>query len=219
MKLISATPSPWARKVRILAIEKGIDLEVINDIPWAPDTIVPDHNPLEKLPILLTDEGEAIYESRLIVEWLERRFPEPAMIPTDDAGYILAKKFEVLADCTLDAVLLDVFELSRAHVDAEWERRQRRKVEGGLGEIARLIGDRDFAMAGRFTLADAAVGALLGSLSMSAGKYDGVPGRDWRERHPALAGYYDRLDQRPSFIATRPVMFNFDFTKGAARAA
>jgi glutathione S-transferase len=125
----------------------------------------------------------------------------------------------VLADCTLDAVLLDVFELSRPQVDPEWERRQRRKVDGGVAEIARLVGERPFAMAGRFTLADAAVGALLGSLSMSAGKYDGVPGSDWRERHPALGRYFDRLDQRPSFVATRPVMFDFDFTKGAARAA
>jgi glutathione S-transferase len=219
MQLISATPSPWARKVRILAIEKGIDLEVVNDIPWAPGTCVPQYNPLEKLPILLTDDGDRIYESRLIVEWLERRFPEPAMIPADDAGYILAKKFEVLADGTLDAMLLNVFEATRAHVDPEWESRQRRKVDGGLREIARLVGDRHFAISDKIGLADAAVGSLLGSLDFSHAQSRVVPGGDWREHYPALAAYFDRLEERPSFRDTRPIMFDFDVMNRATQAA
>ncbi len=210
MQLISATPSPWARKVRILAIEKGIDLEVINDIPWAPGTCVPQYNPLEKLPILLTDDGDRIYESRLIVEWLERRFPEPPMIPVDDAGYILAKKFEVLADGTLDAMLLNVFEVTRTHVDPEWEARQRRKVLGGMAEIARLVGDRTFAIGDGISLADAAIGSLLGSLDFSHAQSRVVPAGDWRDHHPALARYFDRLEERPSFRETRPIMFDFD---------
>jgi glutathione S-transferase len=219
MQLISATPSPWARKVRIVAIEKGIALEVINDIPWAPGTIVPQYNPLEKLPILLTDEGERIYESRLIVEWLERRFPEPAMIPADDEGYIKAKTFEVLADGTLDAMLLAVFEMTRTHVDREWEARQIRKVEGGLREIARLIGERRYAIGGSITLADAAIGSLLGSLDFSHEQQRNVPGGNWRELHPALAIYFDRLMERPSFIETRPVMFDFDVMNRNAQPA
>lgn len=219
MQLISATPSPWARKVRILAIEKGIALEVINDIPWAPGTCVPQYNPLEKLPILLTDDGDRIYESRLIVEWLERRFPEPAMIPADDAGYILAKKFEVLADGTLDAMLLNVFEVTRQHVDPEWEARQRRKVIGGLREIARLVGDRRFAIGDGIGLADAAIGSLLGSLDFSQAQARIVPGGDWREHHPALAVYFDRLEERPSFRETRPIMFDFDVMNRATQAA
>jgi glutathione S-transferase len=210
MKLISATPSPWARKVRILAIEKGIALDVVNDIPWAPGTCVPQYNPLEKLPILLTDDGYRIYESRLIVEWLERRFPEPPMIPADDAGYILAKKFEVLADGTLDAMLLNVFEVTRAHVDAEWEQRQRRKVHGGMREIARLVGDRRFAVGDGISLADAAIGSLLGSLDFSHEQSRIVPAGDWRDHYPDLARYFDRLEERPSFRETRPIMFDFD---------
>ena len=106
---------------------------------------MPQYNPLEKLPILLTDDGDAIYESRLIVEWLERRYPTPAMIPEDDAGYILAKKFEVLADCTLDAMLLAVFEMTREQADPEWEARQRRKVDGGLRGDRRSAGRRSAA--------------------------------------------------------------------------
>ena len=219
MQLISATPSPWARKVRILALEKGIELAVINDIPWAPGTCVPQYNPLEKLPILLTDEGDRIYESRLIVEWLERRFPEPAMIPADDEGYIKAKRFEVLADGTLDAMLLAVFEMTREHADAEWEARQRRKVDGGLREIARLIGDRRYAIGGTITLADAAIGSLLGSLDFSHGQGRTAPGGDWREIYPALAIYFDRLEQRPSFRETRPIMFDFDFMNRSHEAA
>jgi len=219
MQLISATPSPWARKVRILAIEKGIALEVINDIPWAPETCVPQYNPLEKLPILLTDDGDRIYESRLIVEWLERRFPEPPMIPADDEGYIKAKKFEVLADGTLDAMLLAVFEMTRKHVDPEWEARQVRKVDGGLREIARLVGDRHFAIGDGISLADAAIGSLLGSLDFSREQQRTVPGGNWRALYPALAIYFDRLEERPSFRETRPIMFDFDVMNRANQAA
>jgi glutathione S-transferase len=189
VKLISATPSPRARKVRILAIEKGVELDVVNDIPWAPETIVPQFNPLEKLPILVTDDGDTIYESRLIVEFLERHYPEPPMIPRDDAGYILAKKFEVLADGTLDAMLLAVFEMTREHVDRDWEQRQLRKLRGGMWEIARLVGDRDFAIGDGITLADAAVGSLLGSLDFSRAQARTVPEGDWRDRSrlPAIS--------------------------------
>jgi glutathione S-transferase len=219
MKLISATPSPWARKVRILAIEKDISLELVNDIPWAPGTCVPQYNPLEKLPILITDDGETIYESRLIVEWLERRFPQPPMIPVDDDSYLMAKKFEVLADGVLDAMLIHVFEVTRAHVDTDWEQRQHRKIDGGLREIARMVGDRRFAIGNRIGLADAATGSLLGMLDFSRAQSRAVPGSDWRGNYPALADYFDRLEERPSFRETRPIMFNFDVMNRTTEAA
>jgi glutathione S-transferase len=141
------------------------------------------------------------------------------MIPADDAGYILAKKLEVLADGTLDAMLLNVFEVTRTHVDPEWEQRQRRKVLGGMAEIARLIGDRHFAIGDGISLADAAIGALLGSLDFSHAQSRLVPAGDWRDHYPELARYFDRLEERPSFRETRPIMFDFDVMKRANQAA
>lgn len=211
VKLINATPSPWGRKVRILLIEKGLDVEVVNDIPWAPDTCVPQYNPLEKLPILIADDGESVYESRLIVEWVERYFPEPAMIPSDNAGYLACKKAEVLADGIMDAGLLFFMEGHRESQDAAWSARQGRKLVGGVAEVARMIGTRPFAVGDRFTLADAAIGAMLGSLEFIPTMTDRVDQEvQWRQQHPNLGDYFDRLEERPSFAATRPVMFDFD---------
>lgn len=211
MKLISATPSPWARKVRIILHEKDVEFELLNDIPWSPATCVPEYNPLEKLPILLAEEG-AIYESRLIVEWIERRFPEPEMIPKEDGFYIAAKTLEVLADGTLDALLLFNMERNRPHMNQAWADRQLRKVLGGFAEVARRIGDRSFALDNRFTLADAAVGSMLGAfdLTIELGRFEML---DWRQEYAALARYFDVLQERESFQRTKPVMFDFDVAR------
>lgn len=211
MKLISATPSPWARKVRILLVEKGVDIEVVNDIPWSPQTTVPQFNPLEKLPILVTDEGESIYESRLIVEWIELNFPDPPMIPRDKHDYILAKKFEVLADGVLDAMLLYMFARRQQPLDQEWSDRQERKIHGGVAEIARLVQGRSFAVGEEFGLADAAVGAMLGSLAFGGESFPiSPPQSDWARNFPDLARYFEALSRRPSFAATVPVMFDYN---------
>ena len=70
MRLISATPSPYARKVRIALAEKVIPFELVTEVPWNDDTCLPQHNPLEKLPVLLPDEGPPVYQSSHIMEWL-----------------------------------------------------------------------------------------------------------------------------------------------------
>lgn len=220
MKLISATPSPWARKVRILLLEKGLDIEVVNDIPWSPQTTVPQFNPLEKLPILVTDSGESIYESRLIVEWIELTYPDPPMIPRDKNGYILAKKFEVLADGVLDAMLLYMFARRQEPLDQEWSDRQERKIHGGVAEVARLIGEREFAVGDSFGLADAAVGAMLGSLAFARESFVLPPPQsDWQSNFPDLARYFEPLSHRLSFIATAPVMFDYNPLETAEQQA
>lgn len=212
MRLISATPSPWARKVRILLHEKAVTFELVNDIPWSRDTCVPIFNPLEKLPILITDDGETVYDSRLIVEWIERRFPEPPMVPADELAFLAVKRFEVLGDGVLDALLLFQFEKRRTHPDEEWHARQLRKIVGGLSEVARHVDDEGFAVSDTFTLADAALGAMLGGLDFVR-EQGRLPEVDWRGDHPSLARYFDRLQERPSLAATRPVMFDFNLAQ------
>jgi glutathione S-transferase len=200
MKLISATPSPYARKVRIALAEKGIPFELLTEVPWNDDTSLPQFNPLEKLPVLLTDDGGSVYESSHILEWLERKYPERPLLPEDDDGVLEAKRLQVLADGICDAVVLIFFERRRkvGHQSAQWIARQSRKIEGGIAELARSIGERRFAVGDRFGLGDIAVGSVLGYLEVR------LPELDWRSRYPNLARYVDRLAERPSFRATVP---------------
>lgn len=200
-KLISATPSPYARKVRIALIEKGIPFQLITEVPWDASTQTPKYNPLEKLPILIADDGRSVYESRYILEWLEAKHPKPAMLPDDIDGKLAARHVEVLADGVCDAFVLTFWERARApeHQSREWLDRQRRKIDGGLAAIADIVGDREFAVGDRFGLGDIAAATVVGYLSVRDPSYE------WRSRHPALARYSDRMEQRPSFAATKPV--------------
>ena len=198
-RLISATPSPYARKVRVALLEKGIPFELVTEVPWNTDTQTPRFNPLEKLPILIDGKGESTYESRFILEVLELRHPEPPLYPKPTDELIAAKKVEALADGVCDAFVLSFFERRRECPSAEWLARQGRKIDGGLAEIARLVGERTHAVGDRFTIADIAAVTAVGYLDVRA------PEHPWRQRHPTLASYHDRLATRPSFRATTPV--------------
>jgi glutathione S-transferase len=200
MKLISATPSPYARKVRIALAEKGIPFELITEVPWHEDTSLPAFNPLEKLPVLILDDGATVYESSYIMEWLERRYPQPPLLPPDDDGILAHKKLEVLGNGICDALLLVFFERMRplGTQSEPWMARQLRKAHGGLAEVARLIGDRRYAVGDRLGLGDIAVCSALGWMEVRFAELD------WRALYPDLARYYDALSQRPSFRATVP---------------
>lgn len=200
-KLISATPSPYARKVRIALAEKGIPFELVTEVPWDRTTSTPKYNPLEKLPVLIGDDGSSWYESRFILEYLELTHPTPALLPKDTAGILAAKRLEVLCDGVCDALVLMFFEKMRAETvqSAEWTARQQRKVDGGLKEIARLVGKREFAVGDSFGLGDIAAATVVGYISVR------WPQMAWRAQYPDLAAYSDRMEQRPSFQTSRPV--------------
>ncbi len=200
-RLISATPSPYARKVRIQLAEKGIPFELITEVPWNSDTQTPQHNPLEKLPVLICEDGTSVFESRYINEWIEMKHPEPALVPKDVDGILAVKRFEIIVDGMCDAMVLMFFEKARepGKRSAEWTARQKRKLDGGLRELSRVISDNEFAHGDVFSMADIASGTVL--------KYIDVrwPENPWRAEYPNLAVYSDRLEQRTSFAATVPV--------------
>jgi glutathione S-transferase len=112
--LISATPSPYARKVRIALAEKRIPFNLQTEVPWDSTTKTPQYNPLEKLPVLILDENEAVYESHYILEWLETKHPSPPLLPSDVDDRLFAKKVEVVCDGMCDAMVLAFFEKMRA---------------------------------------------------------------------------------------------------------
>jgi glutathione S-transferase len=199
--LISATPSPYARKVRIALIEKGIPFELQTEVPWDSTTSTPRYNPLEKLPVLICPDGSSVYESRFILEYLELVHPMPALVPSDLEGLLAAKRLEVLCDGVCDALVLMFFEKQRGPgtESREWTARQLRKVNGGIAEMARLVGNRSFAVGDSFSLGDIAAATATGYMSVR------WPTINWRAQYPGLARHNDRMDLRPAFAQSRPV--------------
>jgi glutathione S-transferase len=183
-RLISATPSPYARKVRIQLAEKNIPFELVTEVPWNTDTMTPQFNPLEKLPILICETGETVYESRFINEWVELMHPEPPLVPADREGILATKRLEVLSDGVCDACVLLFWERARdkEKQSKEWSDRQMRKVLGGLAEISRLLGTKAYCVRDRFGLADIAVGSLLGWLKVRFADLR------WGDSHPTWRG-------------------------------
>lgn len=198
-QLISATPSPYARKVRIALAEKGIAFELLTEVPWNDTTSTPKFNPLEKLPVLILEDGSSVYESSYILQYLELKYPTPPMLPADVDGILAARKLEVLCDGVCDALVLTFFERLRGEgASPEWTARQRRKIDGGVKEMARLVGKGDWAVGDRFSLGDIAAGTLVGFMAVR------FPELPWRTQYPNLAALSDRLEQRPSFKNSVP---------------
>ncbi len=201
MKLLSAAPSPYSRKVRIALHEKGIPFELVTEVPWNAGATAPLFNPLGKIPVLILDDGECYYESRFILEYLELQYPQPALFPSDKGQWLAAKRLEVLADGACDAVVLVFMERERpeAHRSKPWLARQQEKIERAVDEIARRIGPgREYAVGDDFSLADIAVGTLLQYMDLR------YPELQWR-RHLHLEALASRLWQRPSFQRTVPM--------------
>ena len=199
LQLISATPSPYARKVRIALAEKGIAFELLTEVPWNNTTSTPKFNPLEKLPVLILEDGSSVYESSYILQYLELKYPTPPMLPADVDGILAARKLEVLCDGVCDALVLTFFERMRAEgASPEWMARQRRKIDGGVKEMARIVGKGDWAVGDRFSLGDIAAGTLVGYMAVR------FPELPWRTQYPNLAALSDRLEQRPSFKNSVP---------------
>jgi glutathione S-transferase len=200
MKLYIATPSPFARKARIALIEKDIAFEAIVENPWQPATAMSRVNPLGKVPALVLDDGTAIHDSSVIVEYLETLEHPPRLVPAEGALRVAHRQIEAIADGVCDAVVLIVLERAREHAKRsdEWIARQQRKVAQGVAELARLLGERETFTAFGFGLAEIATGCALGYLDLRLPEYA------WRAEAPQLARWFDVLAARPSFAATRP---------------
>jgi len=200
MKLLSATPSPYARKVRIALIEKGIPFELKTEMPWNPGTAAPKFNPLGKIPVLVLDDGRVVHDSKVIVEYLEMLGRPPQLLPADPSLHLAHKQIEATADGVCDAVVLIVLERSRAPAlqSSDWIGRQLRKVEAGTGALEDELGARQWFVGSALGLADITVGCMLGYLDLR------LPEFDWRGRHANLVAFSERMFSRPSLAATVP---------------
>ena len=181
--------------------EKGLPFDLLTEVPWNADTTTPKFNPLEKLPVLILEDGTTVYESRHILEYLEIKCPRPPMFPKAPDDLLAAKRLEVLADGICDAAVLVIFERRRPKDcrSVPWEARQRRKDRRRFhGSCAPGSGRRAIAWGGTFGLGDIAVGSLLDYISLR------LPEIDWSDKYANLVGLHERLSRRPSFRDTVP---------------
>ena len=201
MQLIASLTSPFARKVRIVAAEKHIEYQLVVDIPWEAGTHVPDFNPLGKVPVWVLEDGKTLFDSRVIVEYLDSISPVGHLLPKDVRPRIAVKRGEALADGICDAAALVFLERKRspAQQSQEWIERQLTKVHLGLKVISEELGAQPWCTGESFNLADIALGCALGYLDFR------FPEIDWRRAHPNLSEIHDRLMQRPAFRETAPV--------------
>lgn len=204
--LINARPSPFGRKVAIALIEKGIAYKVQYDVPWGDQTCTPEYSPLEQLPILVEEDGNCIYDSVYILEWLERRFPKPALLPTDTDALLEAKLRQLLGERLMEVFQSIIMENHRPEPSAPWIGRQERKVKGVLTELDRMVAHRVIADDRPIDLGDIAIATtlLLCEFLVPAGYCPDIDILRWRGRYPNLTRYVDALAARPSFVATVP---------------
>jgi len=203
MKLIGTTTSPYVRKVRIVMSEKKLDYQFIEENVWAADTRITQHNPLGKVPCLLTDGGEAIHDSRVIVEYLDTLSPVGKLIPSPGRERAEVKTWEALADGVLDAAVLARLENTwPGRTDAErspaWVDRQLDKIRHSLAAMSSGLGEKPYCSGIHLSLSDIAVGCALGYLDFRFSQLD------WRSAHPNLARLAEKLGKRPSFADTLP---------------
>lgn len=200
MKLIGSLSSPFARKVRVVMSEKRIDYEFVIDPPSDPATRVPEFNPLGKVPVLITDDGVRLFDSPVIVEYLDSISPVARLIPEPARQRIQVRRWEALADGILDAAVLLVQEGRRpAELQSEAViSRQRTKIDRALAFAALDLGEKAWCSGETYSLADIALACALGFLDF---RFRDI---DWRVRHPNLARHADKLLALPPFQATIP---------------
>ncbi len=204
MKLLGSTSSPYVRKVRVVMAEKKLDYAFVTEDVWGPDTSISESNPLGKVPCLIMEGAEALFDSRVIVEYLDTLSPVGKLIPQVGRERAEIKTWEALADGLMDAAILARLEATwsgrtKAQRSQVWIDRQLGKVTATVRAMSNGLGDKPFCGGVPFTLADVAVGCALGYLDFR------FPQIDWRSEYPNLVRLHDKLMQRASFADTVPV--------------
>jgi glutathione S-transferase len=203
MKLIGSLTSPYVCKVRIVLAEKKLDYTFVSEDVWSANTVIGQSNPLGKVPCLIMDGHEAVFDSRVIVEYLDTLSPVGKLIPSGGRERAAVKTWEALADGVMDAAILARMEsIWPARTDAQrcqaWIDRQMGKVDASLRAMSEALQDKPFCSGMHMSLSDIAVGCALGYLDFRYGQIN------WRAAYPNLHKLYDKLSQRQSFIDCIP---------------
>lgn len=202
MKLIGSTTSPYVRKVRVVMAEKKLDYQFALEDVWGSDAMLA-LNPLGKVPCLVLEGGETVYDSRVIVEYLDTRSPVSRLIPESGRERTEVRTWEALADGALDAAILARLERTWNGRTGEqrseaWAARQLSRVNAAVAAMGNGLGEKPWLVGVHLTLADIATGCALAYLDFR------FPEIGWREQHPNLGRLLEKLAARPSFIETQP---------------
>jgi glutathione S-transferase len=200
MKLLGSLTSPYVRKTRIVLAEKKIDCEFVIDNGGPDGSGLAAHNPLCRVPVLVLEDGGTLFDSRVVVEYLDNLAPNNRLIPPPGRERTLIRRWEALCDGICDAAAAAVMESRRpaGERSQSWIDRQRKVIDFALTACARDLGDQSWCHGTAITLADIALGGMLGYLLFR------FPDIDWRTPYPNLAKHYDKLMLRPSFADTIP---------------
>lgn len=203
MKLIGSPTSPYVRKVCIVMAEKKLDYRMVAEDVWSANTTIHASNPLGKVPCLVLEGGEAVFDSRVIVEYLDTLSPVGKLIPGNGRERAEVKTWEALADGLLDAAILARMEASWAHRPAAqrsqaWIDRQLGKIAEALRAMSQGLADKPYCSGAHLSLSDIAVGCALGYLDF---RFSSIA---WRDKYPNLDKLHEKLMQRQSFIDSLP---------------
>lgn len=200
MKLYASLASSFARKIRVMLIEKSVkhELEMVN--LWEPNDLKKT-NPIGKVPALKLDDGRVLISSPLIAEYVDSRYPSPRFIPEDTEFRLEVRRREALADGTMDAVSASLYEM-RFHDEAKrsqaWLDRQRGKIDAGFAALEEMLGGRQWCVGNAMSLADIAVACHIGFISLRAPRF--FP----QEKYPGLARLWKNMESRESLKKTAP---------------
>jgi glutathione S-transferase len=199
MKLRTSVTSPYVRKVWIVAHETGLTarIEPVPTNAWDPATDLPNDNPLGKVPALIADGGETIFDSPVICEYLDSLHDGQALVPAAGGARWAQKRLEALADGILDALVAKRIETAIRPTDKcwpDWIARQDRAVDRALD----CLEDEVAGWGDTFLIGQIGVAVALGYLDFR------FPETVWRPTRPALSAWFDVAARRPSVVATAP---------------
>ena len=201
MKLIIATPSPFARKIRVIMREKKIKFEEIIDVPWNTNTLTRGLNPLGKIPILIREEHGPLFDSKVIAQYLDNFKPNPLFYPTNLEENTYAKLLETVADGICDSIVLIFLENSRKEAlrSKTWVKRQEKKICEGIKFLSYNLKEKKYFVGNFFSIADISVFTCLEYLDLRFPKFK------WRDKYQNLVSYWEIHQNRQSFVETKPV--------------
>ncbi|TAM45356.1 MAG: glutathione S-transferase [Gammaproteobacteria bacterium] len=197
MKLYGSLTSPYVRKCRVLLKEKALACEFVQADAGGPGSPVPALNPLGKVPVLERDDGSALFDSPVILEYLDSLKP-PVLLAASGEERWLMLRWQALADGILDATVTRLLEKRRPveQQSAEGIKRQEEKIARALTYAEQHAGGA-YLMQDKFTAADVCLGVALEYVDF---RY----AHDWRAQHPKLARWLAGISVRASFTETVP---------------
>lgn len=201
MKLIGSLTSPYVRKVRIVFLEKKIELPFALENVWAQDTQIMQSNPLGKIPCLVMDDGEPVFDSRVIVEYADTLSPVNRLIPESGKDRATVKTWEALADGIIDAAILARLEKTWRPENEQsqaWYDRQMDKVKTSLSAASKNLGANEWCFSNKLSLADIAVACALDYLVFR------FPDMSWQKEYENLNRFHLKMMARSAFADTSP---------------